>query len=568
MFEEIVSEIPYDKSKINKLGRFLKRVRKEKSVRIFGLVFILLALFVQYFAFINPPAPTIAGSSNDLINGGFKNASEAANYCENNTQDYKSILNYYGITCTMVAKAKKVTLNSRDYNQDLWSMGRNDVGSLAGETPSPAINGQTYYIRYLWAWDKPKTTSNYYALDVSHGSQKMFLLFTCGNLTTVGFPGPVKEVPKLTALKTTVPNTPKANSQVKPGTKISFRIFLNNSGSAANQVKITDINSTYLKYINQNSNSANNFNYDSSNNLALWTFNKINAGTNGYYVDVNYQVQNNVPDGSKICNYATISGEVLNSFNTNKVCFTASNSAPTPPPTPSTCPYDSSINLNDPRCVPCPNNQNLIASSPQCAPCQTPIGNSGSYTCIVYNKTVTNVTKNILDANSTTASAGDVIKYTLTAKNSGNSDVSGFIFQDNLSYVLDYSSIVESSNYSIKNNSVVFKPTTLKANETKSVSFEVKILNPIPQTPQSPTDPFLYNLTMTNTYGNTTQIKLPAPPVKKVESTASKLPNTGPGSSLTLIGIVAFLSGYFFYRSRLLAIESEIEIRDSTSRSI
>ncbi len=568
MFEEIVSELRYDKSKLSKLSGFLKRVRKEKSLRLFGLFFILLTFMVQFFAVINPPTPTIAGSSNDLLNGGFSSASQAANFCENNTQDFRNILNYYGITCKMVSQAKKVTLNSRDFNGNLWSMGRNDIGSLAGETPSPAINGQHYYIRYLWAWDKPKTTSNYYALDVSHGSQKFYLLFACGNIVSVGFPGPVKQVPKLSALKTTVPSTPKAGSKVKPGTKVSFRIILNNSGSEADQVTIKDTNNKYLRYVSQTSNSANNFNYDVNNAQSIWTFNKINSGTNGYYVDVTYTVLNTAPDGSKICNSALISGEVVNSFNTNEACFIVSNTAPTPPPTPKTCPYDSSINLNDPRCIPCPNDNNIIVTNPACKPCQVSIGSNSAYTCVVYNKTATNVTKNILDANGTTASAGDVIKYTLTAKNAGNTSISDFIFQDNLSYVLDYSNIVTNNNYSIKNNSVVFKPTTLSAGQTKSVSFEVKIMSPIPQTPQSHSDPFLYNLKMTNTYGDTTQINLPSPAAKKIESVTTKLPNTGPGSSLALLSIVAVVAGYFYYRSRLLSIESEIEIRDSSSRSI
>ena len=568
MLEKILSTLPYDNSQIHKLGFYLNRLKKEKSIRSFGIFFILLAFLMQYFAVINPPQPSVANSSNDIINGGFTSASQAAYYCNNNTRDYKYILNFYGVTCDSVSKAKTITLNSRDYRGDLWSMGRNDVGSLAGETPSPQIHGQTYYIRYLWSWDASKTTSNYKALDVSNGTHKLFLLFNCGNITSVGFPTPVTQSPKLSIMKTTVPGTPQANSKIKPGTEVAFRIIINNSGGQADNLTLKDTNSSSLKYISQTSNGASNFSYSDAAATATWKINKINAGSNGYYIDVKYSLLNTVKNDSSICNSANLSGSGIVDLTTNKVCFTVSNIAPPPPPTPSTCPYDKLINLSDSRCIPCSNDNKIIASDSKCKNCMQYISSNNANACVIYNKSALNLTTNSLGVKGNTAKANDVIKYTLTAKNGGTSDIKSFIFQDNLSYVLDYSTLVQAKGVTLKNNSVVFPATTLKAGETKSVSFEVKILNPIPYTPVSTSDPLLYNLTLTNTYGNTLVIKLPSSPAKAVESTIHSLPNTGPGGSMLLLGLVAIFAGYFFYRSRLLTIEANIAAKDASSRSM
>jgi LPXTG-motif cell wall-anchored protein len=73
-----------------------------------------------------------------------------------------------------------------------------------------------------------------------------------------------------------------------------------------------------------------------------------------------------------------------------------------------------------------------------------------------------------------------------------------------------------------------------------------------------------FDLTMTNVYGNSVSIKVPAPPGKTVETTAATLPNTGPGSSLLIGGIVVMLAGYFYARSRLLATESNIVLHETT----
>ncbi|MEI9913639.1 MAG: hypothetical protein WDN66_01355 [Candidatus Saccharibacteria bacterium] len=217
MFEKLISALPFNPSMVQQLSFYTNRMRKEESVRRIGLVFIVLAFLVQFFAFVSPPQSSSAASPNDLIDGGFSSAAQAASDCQNNIENYGSILANYGITCAKVASASTLTINSRDWNSQLWSEGRLPQ-NIAGDTPV-SIPGLGYpiYARYLWGWDSAGSSSNYQVLNVtSTGGQTFLLMYACGNLVSVGFPQPVQQSPNITISKTTVPGYPAANSTVKP----------------------------------------------------------------------------------------------------------------------------------------------------------------------------------------------------------------------------------------------------------------------------------------------------------------------------------------------------------------
>jgi len=70
---------------------------------------------------------------------------------------------------------------------------------------------------------------------------------------------------------------------------------------------------------------------------------------------------------------------------------------------------------------------------------------------------------------------------------------------------------------------------------------------------------------MTNVYGNTVNIKLPATVSKTAEVVGTSLPNTGPGASLIIGFSMVTIVGYFFARSRLLSKELSIIKADYTA---
>src|SRR5665213_2616510 len=243
MFEKLISALPFNPGTIQQLSFYASRMRQEQAVRRVGLIFIVLAFLIQFFAFVSPPVPTLAASPNDLIDGGFSSAAQAANDCQSNLEDYGTILSNYGITCAEVASASTLTINSDDWGKQLWSMGRLPA-SIAGETPvsNPALS-YPLYERYLWGWDSAGTSSTYQVLNVTTpGGQTFFLMYACGNLVSVGFPQPVQKIatPNITISKTTVPGYPVANSSVVPGTELGFRIYFNNLGGPATKVNVAD----------------------------------------------------------------------------------------------------------------------------------------------------------------------------------------------------------------------------------------------------------------------------------------------------------------------------------------
>ena len=145
-----------------------------------------------------------------------------------------------------------------------------------------------------------------------------------------------------------------------------------------------------------------------------------------------------------------------------------------------------------------------------------------------------------------------------------------YIFQDNLNYVLDYSSLLDAGGGTLNTSSNVLSwpAVNINPNQTINETFEVKIDNPIPQTPTSTSDPNYFNLVMSNTYGNTVKINLPPGPTRLIAATTGSLPNTGPGSSIIIVGVIMIFAGYFYYRSRLILKESNIVIKDTTSAGI
>jgi uncharacterized repeat protein (TIGR01451 family) len=544
MFEKLLSSLPFNPGAVEQIAFYAKRVRSEQAIRRVGLVFIVLAFLVQFFAFASPPQSTSADSPNDLVNGGFSSAAEAASDCQSNVGGYGTMLSYYGITCSDVASANTLTINSYAWNRNLWSMGRLNY-NLAGEAPVtiPGL-GYPIYDRYLWAWDSAGTSSNYQVLNVTvAGGQTFLLMYQCGNIVSVGQPQPVQQKPNITISKTTKTGYPVANSTVQPGTNLGFTIYWNNLGGPATNVNVEDpqpLNTTE-NFLSPSTSTSSSF----VGQVAFWDFASMPAGANNWYVDVGFKVNANTPNGTKICNFATVNSAQTATIRSNSVCVTVQSHSPppkktTPPPKKTTPPPKKK-------------------TTPP--PCEEQLSSEAPSTCISISKSASNLTENIANANDTTAKAGDEIQYTLNAKNIGSNDVKNYVFDDNLSYVLDYSSLTDAYGGSLKSDDDITWPAVnIKPNQTITKQFDVRVDNPIPQTPTSSSDPEYFNLKMTNTYGNTITINLPTTPVAVIQNTSSTLPNTGPGSGIIIGAIIVAVAGFFFYRSRLLAIESRIAI--------
>lgn len=548
MFEKLLSLLPYNPGLAHQMAFYSRRMREEASIRRTGLVFIVLAFFIQFFAVISPPQPTVASSNNDLVNGGFSSAADAASNCRNDVGGYKTILNNYGIDCAAVAGAPTITLASTDHNRQLYSMGRLPYG-LAGETPVN-IGSKTYYFRYLWAWDK-HGVSHYQALKVTSSTGKTyFLLYTCGNLVSIGLPTPVAKPPRFNLSKSMLPGYPAADSIVAPGTTLGYRMVIDNNGDDGHGVHLYDALPSGVTFQSMSLNAgADTHTFHGSSRTAEWVWGTIPNETGNYVTHVIVTVNGGDADGTRICNVAQLQSGETGPQNSNQVCVTVKKNAPPAPAPPAPATPTSPTTPSTP-------------STPS-LPCAQSLSSQDTTACVSVHKSAANLTQHIDNADDTTAQAGDAIVYTLYADNTGTSKVSQFVFQESLSDVLDYADVVDARGGTLDANGTISWPAQdIAAGATVSHQITVRVKNPIPATPPSASDPGHFDMVMTNVYGNTVNINLPNAPVQAVESTAASLPNTGPGTSLVIAALVVMLAGYFYARSNLIAKESRLALKE------
>jgi uncharacterized repeat protein (TIGR01451 family) len=454
MFEKLLSQLPYNPGLAHQVSFYSRRMREEASIRRIGMVFIMLAFFVQFFAVLSPPQSSLAASSNDLVNGGISSGHDAAVACHNNTRGYGNIMAYYGIPCGDLRDAPTMNIHARDYSNSLFSLGYNPYGK-PGETPVK-IGGNTLYWRFLWSWPYGSQPIKVLKL-VKHGVT-FFVMYDCGNLVSVGIPG---ASPVGLGGGQPLPTPPVGVAPSQPVSKPT-------------------------------------------------------------------------PAPSPTP--------------------TAAPPTPTPSPaltpTPTPCQYDSSITADNTSCKPCDKSQD----------------GQDAASCVIIHKTATNTTQSLADANNTTAQAGDVIVYTLFAKNIGKADIKDYVFVENLSDVKDYADITNLGGGTLDATGQATWPSKdIKAGETIKQEITVKVKSPVPQTPVSASDPGHFDLIMTNVYGNTININLPGSPGKAVEAAATSLPNTGPGTSMAVGAAILIVGGYFYSRSRLLAKESNLALQESAA---
>ncbi len=502
MFEKLVSLLPYNPSLAHQLSFYGKRMREEASIRRIGLLFIVLAFMVQFFAVLSPPQPTSADSSTDLINGGITSRADAVNTCNSNLKDYRTILSNYGITCADVAAASTIQLKSTSYSNTLYTMGWNaDIpnnpytGKPTNDTPV-TLTGINHTFHWHLVSNTDKTAYRYreaLQLKSSATGKTFFILFDCGNLVAIGIPPTIKPCPYNSAI---------LSSDAKCFKPCQYNTSIPSTDSRCHPAPCPLNSSIYV------------------------TDAKCKA----------------CPYDSKILKSDT---KCIQCPNPRYPTITASN-----PACKKVCPYNSSIDVGD----------------VNCKPCTAAVSSTNAAACIVISKTASDPTQNWPDANNKTAQPGDTIIYTLYAKNGGKADVKGYVMQENLSDVLDYATVVDLHTGTINavTGEVTWAATDIKAGATLSHQITVKVKNPIPSTPVSTSDPSHFDLAMVNVYGNSITIFVPGPPVKVIETATTTLVNTGPGTSLFMAASVVVLAGYFYGRARLLSRETSIALQGST----
>lgn len=571
MFQKLLSNLPFNPSLINQVSFYTMRMRQESAIRRTALVFMALTMVVQFFAVMAPPQQSLAASGNDIIPGGVTSKDHAVRWCNDNLE-IKTIYAHFGVSCAAIQAGSVVNVGSRNWSSQLYSLGRFPY-QKTGEVPVK-IGAQTFYMRPLWSWDTAGE-STYKAIQGTRADGSPFyIIMNCGNITIVGAPtvAPPPPPPPPPPPTDVCPNVPGTQTSYYECDVCPYRDGIQLYES---QCDVCPTNPGVQLYQSecdlcpnipgqQTSTGEcdvcpNRSGTQSSLDECDVCPNKegVQLSTNDCDVCPNRPGTQTTTDQCDVC--PDRPGEQLSTSECD-VC-------PNKPGTQNdenecdVCPNISGIQTDESQCDLCPLIPGEQSNTNECKPCDESQGETDTSSCLELSKTASNSTQDIAQADGTTAKAGDIIVYTLSAKNTGKITVEGFAVEENIGDILDYADVVDlhGGTWDKTTNIVRWVKKDLAAGGTVTETLTVKIKNPIPQTPISSSNPGTGDMTMTNVYGNSVNIKLPPSVVKTTEQlTTTTLPSTGPGTSIAIGFSITTLIAYFFARSRLFATELDI----------
>ena len=564
MFRKLVSNLPFSPSLINQLGFYAKRVKREEFTRKIGLVFTIMCVIVQTVTIASPARPTLAASTNDIIFGGGdlkKTQDIYSKGCDSKGRcDIKAIMNAYGINATNLASATYENIYSSAEN-NYWSIGRAPRG-YGGEVSKQIPGGPKIWARTLHGWSANR---NWNAIRVNTSQGTRWILTECGNIVTKESK-PATPPPDMKMEKTV------SKSLVKKGEKFYFTLKATNiGGSTAKNVLLYDTSANHLEL------QPDGLGSDPLKNVMRWeTHKRFDIGAGQSFTYRIYAIAR--ADGTTLENTACADIFDVNIYNN---CGKATVRVEAPPLV-EKCPYNSALPKNDPKCkapvekcpfdpsIPktdgkcrfCPleGKQNISINSPDCKPCdETKTGTDGKdISCLELHKSARNITQNITNAHETKANAGDTIEYTLSVKNFSKQIRKGFVIEENMEDVLEYADIIDASGAIFTSKPIrmlSWKPVDIKPGETIKRTILIKVKSNIPSTPASSSDIHSNDMRMVNVYGDTVIIKLPTTPIKTIERTITRLPNTGIGTNIAITTTLLMASTYFYFRSKLIVKE-------------
>ena len=531
MFRKIVSNLPYHPAVMDQLTFYMHRLRQEEVIRRAGFLLTALVLIVQVFAIISPSKPSLATSPNDIIYGARSKEQILKAYRSNRDdlgrKDIQAIYDHYGIGADQIAAAKFQRIGSQQ--RPYVSMGRSVSPGNDNFVPIQGAHNGGIYERSLKSWDISHHESWYNTITgmSKFGFRFWLIIDGCGNIIYEK-----NELPPSLEISKKIVNNDRASSD-----KVHYLIQFRNSGPGiAHNVSIKDVLPIEFKY----SSHTSNLDLKLSRNDQVLTWKISNNGSSlpvsqkWYFINL-YLEKRNPNVTKKICNTVSISAKDVaakySGGSDSERCVTLT-VTPTPTPT--------------------------LPSNPR----------------VSTDKSVSNITQHVDNANNTTAQAGDKLKYTIYIYNYGNAPAKNLSlsgeYGESINDILEYSTLIDKGDGAFDNTTktLSWSPITIPPGGVVQKAFIVQVKNPLPNTPISASDPLSYDFTMQNQYGRLITLHLNKPPTKVLEQSINTLPNTGPGSSLIITFIAITVIGYFFYRNKLMARELEIVHYDYSSGGV
>lgn len=509
MFRKLVSHLPFSPALMGQVGFYAKRLRKEETTRRVGLVFVALALIVQSFSVFQAPEPANAASSNDMIYGGVRGISDTMAHYDQNTQNFRDIIAFAGITRDELAQAKQGTWST----PGTIGIGQNSYYSYAqGERALRITNGNGQYVKTVYARPQTLGAGNKSfpgLIGYSAHAGWFAIMNNCGNLITRNYPSP-PPAPTPPPPPAPTPNATCTGLVATITSRTSVR--LDATASASN-------GATLSSYVFTVKNAAGQVvKTDTQSTSAGSARTSFTLPDGGYSADVVVKTSVGDKTGAQCAKQFTVIP-------------------------PEKCPLNPELTVEDDECQPCPGDPSIWVKDEDCA------------AQIVKSKSGTNLDQNA-DATTVVARAGQKIKFTITAKNDGKA-ATKIALVDELRDTLEYATLFDAGGGQLNEQTkqLSWGEVELQPGASVTKTFIVKMLDTIPTSAQGISDADSYDCVMVNTFGNSTSINVDCPTPKIVEQTVSELPKTGPAENMLFAGIVLAIATYFYARSRQLKTE-------------
>lgn len=519
MFRKLVSNLPFSPALVGQIGFYARRLRKEEAARRIGLFMTVFALIVQSFTVFVPATSANGSDENDLCPGITRDAAgvEKIKSCyDNNTRNYRDIMSYFGISKTALWDALD---NDGSWRYTTTYSEWYTFGHNARSSDVKEYSGLVPGTLFARNWKNTIQTRQWGWNGSTSSGTGFIILADCGNLALEKLPNPTASCVSLTASKREITVgdsiTLTAKASASGGAEIAQYDFAQ-SGSATAQTTVK-----------------------TSEKSASWQRTLAKAGTYKFTVSIA-----TTSAADKITS-KTCAEEVRVSEKPVEHC---------------TVPGKESLKKDDPNCVPdCTTNPELAGCSPD----------------ITVSKTAVNKVQSSKNATSVKANGGDIIVYTITAKNSGKT--TGTVkLSDNLTDTLEYATLTDNGGGSFNKDTKILSwgDVSIKAGATTSRTFVVTVDNPVPAMAQNQGTPTSYDCVMSNVVRQDGEgvinIGVSCPAAKEIveQTVVKQLPATGPGENMLFGGALLVIVTFFWARSRQLGKEVRLIRKDFSSSTI
>lgn len=172
------------------------------------------------------------------------------------------------------------------------------------------------------------------------------------------------------------------------------------------------------------------------------------------------------------------------------------------------------------------------------------------------NITALNLSQGNVAADTVSATQGDRISYTITAKNTGTQNQLSPLAVA-LDDTLEYSDIIDDGGalFDEKSRTLSWPPIIMSPGQIEQRTFVVKLQNPLPSIAGGTSNSMSYDCKIVASYGSSVSTNVACPPAKNIEGLLSFLPKIDASGSILFGLVTGVIASYFYFRTRQMKEE-------------